>query len=210
MWNQRDYGKNKNINCLYFQLTLKSKEKYWQVSRHIIQSRTMERHGRGEMTLGQLHSIVNTAQPLSRRQKNNAHSVSAGALFIGRKWEASWKEIWKARKEKKLGATPQWRRSGESSQQRKIILSQQLWKSDVPIDVQAVRKRLPGTGLHHRTSARKPFMTQEKKKRVGFALQHYTAAQSFWDGGALCDEKASASMSAGTSMLAANTRCENV
>lgn len=56
--------------------------------------------------------------------------------------------------------------------------------------VQTVRKILHRADIHHRTPAVKPFLSQENmEERLGFALEHITAADDFWDCVVFCDEK---------------------
>lgn len=43
--------KNPNINCLYFLLTVKSKEKYWEMVRHIIQICQVTQHTTWQTTV---------------------------------------------------------------------------------------------------------------------------------------------------------------
>ena len=58
------------------------------------------------------------------------------------------------------------------------------------IGVQAVRKRLHASGIHHRSPAVKPGLTQaHKDDRLGFALEYFSADYAFWSRVIFCDEK---------------------
>lgn len=65
-------------------------------------------------------------------------------------------------------------------------------KTGLQIHVQTLRNRLHKAGIHHRTPAAKPQLTKShKEERLGFALQYYTMADSFWNTVIFCDGKTS-------------------
>lgn len=56
--------------------------------------------------------------------------------------------------------------------------------------VDTVGSVLHRNGLHHRTPASKPFLTdRNKEERLGFALEHLTKGDDFWRKVVYCDEK---------------------
>lgn len=63
-------------------------------------------------------------------------------------------------------------------------------KTGLQINVQTLRNRLHSAGIHHRTPAVKPQLTQShKEERLGFALEYYSMPDSFWNTVIFCDEK---------------------
>lgn len=66
--------------------------------------------------------------------------------------------------------------------------------TEVNVGVHTVRKRLHEAGLHHRTPATKPFITEtNREERLGFALEYYPVEATFWQQVVFCDEKTFAS-----------------